>query len=306
MNRLTGSYLSIVAKCRAAAVLRQLIEPSSKYAEIGNAAHEYYETGVEQHDTFLEVPKFQRPEGRTWATVMHEWRFGWNFVTGEYIAVPKGNGGRDYADYPADQWVMASCDAAWIEGETLYIEDLKTGAPQGPMCEQIVFIARCAQQAFKHEGPVVVQILNATRYGYKTDPKLAGQVTLKSETLTVGELAEKFREMISMYVLEAADLGNPNYHSDAERQDAATPGKHCFFCRSKAYCESYRAKASPKSLMYLDKLREAQEARQDGTDKEAAPRDINNIRGESHVADVARGAGVQTGGESGPNEGGGG
>lgn len=269
MNRLTGSYLSIVAKCRAAAVLRQLIEPSSKYAEIGNAAHEYYETGVEQHDTFLEVPKFQRPEERTWATVMHEWRFGWNFVTGEHIAVPKGNGGRDYADYPADRWVMASCDAAWIEGGTLYIEDLKTGAPQGPMCEQIVFIARCAQQALEHEGPVVIQILNATRYGYKTDPKLAGQVTLKSETLTAGELRGKFEYMVETAVYEAVDLTD----SDEEaKQASAVPGKHCFFCRSKAYCNQYRAKASPKSLMYLDKLREAQEARQDGS-KEQGDRD---------------------------------
>lgn len=261
MNRLTGSYLSIVAKCRAAAVLRQLIEPSSKYAEIGNAAHEYFETGIEQHDTFLEVPRFQRPEERTWATVMHEWRFGWNFVTGKYIAVPKGNGGRDYADYPADQWVMASCDAAWIEGDTLYIEDLKTGAPQGPMCEQIVFIARCAQQAFKHEGPVVIQILNATRYGYKTDPKLAGQVTLRSDRLSASELSDKFESMVEEPVRNA--LAIENWGHDFQ-QDAAMPGKHCFFCRSKAYCYQYRAKASPKSLMYLDKLREAQEARQDG------------------------------------------
>lgn len=258
MNRLTGSYLSIVAKCRAAAVLRQLIEPSSKYAEIGNAAHEYYETGVEQHDTFLEVPKFKRPEERTWATVMHEWRFGWNFVTGEYIAVPKGNGGRDYADYPADQWVMASCDAAWIEGDTLYIEDLKTGAPQGPVCEQIVFIAACASIAFNHSGPVVIQILNATRYGYKTDPELAGQVTLKSETLTADSLSDMFTDMVGQRVVAALDLAELG--EDA-KQAAATPGKHCFFCRSKAYCEPYRAKATPKSLMYLDKLREAQEAR---------------------------------------------
>lgn len=258
MNRLTGSYLSIVAKCRAAAVLRQLIEPSSKYADIGNAAHEYFETGVEQHDTFLEVPRFQRPEERTWATVMHEWRFGWNFVTGEYIAVPKGNGGRDYADYPADQWVMASCDAAWVEGETLYIEDLKTGAPQGPMCEQIIFIARCAQQAFKHEGPVVIQILNATRYGYKTDSKLAGKVELRAEPLTVGELRAKFDHMVERAVYEAVALEEAD---EVTRQAAAVTGKHCFFCRSKAYCEPYRAKATPKSLMYLDKLREAQEAR---------------------------------------------
>lgn len=267
MNRLTGSYLSIVAKCRAAAVLRQLIEPSSKYAEIGNAAHSFYETGVEQHDTFLEVPRFQRPEERTWATVMHEWRFGWNFVTGEYIAVPKGNGGRDYADYPADQWVMASCDAAWIEGETLYIEDLKTGAPQGPMCEQIIFIARCAQQAFKHEGPVVIQILNATRYGYVGNAKrgkvseFAGAVDIKPETLTAGELRDKFESMIEGPVREAIDIDD---WLEVGQQEAATPGKHCFFCRSKAYCEPYRSKATPKSLMYLDKLREAQEARQDG------------------------------------------
>lgn len=261
MNRLTGSYLSIVAKCRAAAVLRQLIEPSSKYAEIGNAAHEYYETGVEQHDTFLEVPRFQRPEERTWATVMHEWRFGWNFVTGEHIAVPKGNGGRDYADYPADQWVMASCDAAWIEGPALYIEDLKTGAPQGPVCEQIVFIARCAQQALKHEGPVVIQILNATRYGYKTDAKLAGQVSIESKRLSPADLQAKFDMMVGGQVLEAVALGNAG---PEQKMEAAEPGKHCFFCRSKAYCEPYRAKATPKSLMYLDKLREAQEARQDG------------------------------------------
>lgn len=262
MNRLTGSYLSIVAKCRAAAVLRQLIEPSSKYAEIGNAAHEYYETGVEQHDTFLEVPKFQRPEERTWATVMHEWRFGWNFVTDKYIAVPKGNGGRDYADYPADQWVMASCDAAWIEGETLYIEDLKTGSPQGPMCEQIIYIAMCAVMALKHKGLVTIQILNATRYGYKTIPKAAGQVTLESKTMDTAELSMWFDDMVRGVVNEAVEL---SHEDEAGGQMSATPGKHCFFCRSKAYCNQYRAKASPKSLMYLDKLREAQEARQDGS-----------------------------------------
>lgn len=303
MNRLTGSYLSIVAKCRAAAVLRQLIEPSSKYAEIGNAAHEYYETGVEQHDTFLEVPRFQRPEERTWATVMHEWRFGWNFETDKFIAVPKGNGGRDYADYPQDKWVMASCDAAWVDGDVLYIEDLKTGAPQGPMCHQIIFIAMCAVMALKHRGVVAIQILNATRYGYKTNPKFAGQVTLESKTIDTAELSIHFDDMVRGVIHEAQELWHENEESVQMR---AEPGKHCFFCRSKAYCEPYRAKATPKSLMYLDKLREAQEARQDGTDKEAAPRDINNIRGESHVADVARGAGVQTGGESGPNEGGGG
>lgn len=258
MNRLTGSYLSIVAKCRAAAVLRQLIEPSSKYAEIGNAAHEYFETGVEQHDTFLEVPRFQRPEERTRATVMHEWRFGWNFVTGEYIAVPKGNGGRDYADYPADQWVMASCDAAWVEGETLYIEDLKTGAPQGPMCHQIIFIAMCAAVALKHKGLVTIQILNATRYGYKTIPKAAGQVTLESKAMDTAELSVHFDDMIRGVVHEAQELW---HESEESVQMAATPGKHCFFCRSKAYCNQYRAKATPKSLMYLDKLREAQEAR---------------------------------------------
>lgn len=258
VNRLTGSYLSIVAKCRAAAVLRQLIEPSSKYAEIGNAAHEYYETGVEQHDTFLEVPRFQRPEERTWATVMHEWRFGWNFVTGEYIAVPKGNGGRDYADYPADQWVMASCDAAWIEGETLYIEDLKTGAPQGPVCHQIIFIAMCAAMALKHKGLVTIQILNATRYGYKTIPKAAGQVTLESKTMDTAELSIHFDDMVRGAVHEAQELW---HESEESVQMKATPGKHCFFCRSKAYCAPYRAKATPKSLMYLDKLREAQEAR---------------------------------------------
>jgi ribosomal protein L24E len=192
---------------------------------------------------------------------MHEWRFGWNFVTGEYIAVPKGNGGRDYADYPADQWVMASCDAAWIEDDRLYIEDLKTGAPQGPMCEQIVFIARCAQQAFKHEGPVVIQILNATRYGYKTAPKSAGQVRLESIILTEFELDGMFKSMIKGPVMEAVQLADEGI---VQQMDAADDGKHCFFCRSKAYCYKYRRKASPKSLMYLDKLREAQEARQDG------------------------------------------
>lgn len=262
MNRLTGSYLSIVAKCRAAAVLRQLIEPGSKYAEIGNAAHEYYETGVEQHDTFLEVPKFQRPEERTWATVMHEWRFGWNFVTGEYIAVPKGNGGRDYVDYPADQWVMASCDAAWVDKSTLYIEDLKTGAPQGPVCEQIIFIAHCAANSFVGIKTVWMQILNATRYGYKTDPKVAGVVNIDRVIMTPGDLAVKFDAMVGTAVREAVALER---ESEEYKQAAAAQGKHCFFCRSKAYCYQYRAKATPKSLMYLDKLREAQEARQDGS-----------------------------------------
>lgn len=302
MNRLTGSYLSIVAKCRAAAVLRQLIEPTSKYAEIGNSAHLFYETGVEQHDTFLEVPKFQRPEERTWATVMHEWRFGWNFVTGEYVAVPKGNGGRDYADYPADQWVMASCDAAWIEGDTLYIEDLKTGAPQGPMCEQIVFIARCAQQAFKHEGPVVIQILNATRYGYKTDPKLAGQVMLKSETLTAGGLDVAFNRMVGCYVREAAVMADADEY---EARVVATPGKHCFFCRSKAYCEPYRAKATPKSLMYLDKLRDAQEARQDGTNAGGHERDLHQAAGPAQAHGAGGVLGVLASAEPPATEGGG-
>jgi len=304
VNRLTGSYLSIVAKCRAAAVLRQLIEPTSKYAAIGTAAHDYYETGIEQHDTFLEVPRFQRPEERTWSEVMHEWRFGWNFVTGEFVAVPKGNGGRDYGEYPADQWVMASCDAAWIDDGVLVIEDLKTGAPQDPLCEQIVFIAHCAVNAFKHEGPVSIQLLNATRYGYKTDPKLAGVVCIKTETLAPGELETKFNEMVKAAVLEAMLLGG-SLMSDEDRQAAATPGKHCFFCRSKAYCQPYRAKASPKSLMYLDKLREAQEARQDGANKEAAPRNTDSTGGEPHVANVACGTEVQAGDEYGSNGSGG-
>lgn len=278
MNRLTGSYLSIIAKCRAAAVLRQIIEPTSKYAIIGTAAHDYYETGIEQHDTFLEVPRFERPEERTTATVMHEWRFGWNFIAGEFIAVPKGNGGRDYGDYPADQWVMASCDAAWIDGGVLVIEDLKTGAPQDPLCEQIVFIAYCAANALKHEGPISIQLLNATRYGYKTNPKLAGVVCIKTETLAPDELEAKFNEMVKSAVLEAMVLGG-SLMSDEDRQAAATPGKHCFFCRSKAYCEPYRAKASPKSLMYLDKLRDAQEARQDGASAGGPERDLHEAEG---------------------------
>lgn len=260
LNRLTGSYLSIVAKCRAAAVLRQIIEPTSKYAAIGTAAHDYYETGIEQHDTFLEVPRFQRPEERTWSEVMHEWRFGWNFITGEFIAVPKGNGGRDYGDYPQDQWVMASCDAAWVEGDTLVIEDLKTGAPQDPLCEQIVFIAWCAVNAFKHTGPVSIQLLNATRYGYKTSPKLAGTVSIRKQTLTREELKEHFMEMVWAPVVESAKLAEQDIVAQLA---AAQQGKHCFFCRSKAYCDRYREKAAPKGLEYLDKLKAAQEAARD-------------------------------------------
>lgn len=258
LNRLTGSYLSIVAKCRAAAVLRQIIEPTSKYAAIGTAAHDYYETGIEQHDTFLEVPRFERPEERTTAKVMHEWRFGWNFITGEFVAVPKGNGGRDYADYPADQWVMASCDAAWIEGDRLYIEDLKTGAPQGPLCEQITFIAYCAHRALKHNGPVVVQILNATRYGYKTAPKSAGQVRLESVMLAATELEGMFKSMVLQPTMEAVQLAGQDLVTQLA---AASPGKHCYFCRSKAYCDKYREKATPKNLEYMDKLRVAQEGK---------------------------------------------
>lgn len=260
LNRLTGSYLSIVAKCRAAAVLRQIIEPTSKYAAIGTAAHDYYETGIEQHDTFLEVPRFQRPEERTWSEVMHEWRFGWNFITGEFIAVPKGNGGRDYGDYPADQWVMASCDAAWIDGGVLVIEDLKTGAPQDPLCEQIVFIAYCAANALKHEGPISIQLLNATRYGYKTNPKLAGAVSLRKQVMDRAELKTHFMSMIWGPVTDSVLLAEQDIVS---QMDAASPGKHCFFCRSKAYCDKYREKAAPKGLEYLDKLKTAQEAARD-------------------------------------------
>lgn len=258
VNRITASRLSALGKCRSIAWLRQLVEPTSKYAEIGNAAHAYLETGVEQHDTFLEVPRFQRPEERTWAEVKHEWRFGWNFRDDTYIAVPAGKTGRDYDDYPADAWVMGSADAVWEDDGVLYVEDLKTGAPQDAMCEQLIFLAHCAASATGHTGDVSIQILNATRYGYATDKKVAGKVSINAHRMDVATLRAHFEAMVRGPVLEA--VGMEGAGEDAW-QAAASNGKNCFFCPSKVYCLKFRAKATPKSLMYLDKLREAQEAR---------------------------------------------
>lgn len=251
MNRITGSYIGVVARCKAAALLQENVYPTSKYAEIGRAAHAYYELGIEQHDTFLEVPRFKRPEERTFSEVRHEWRYGWDFIDNKFVTIPKGDGERDYSAYPKERWVMASVDAAWVDGDTLVIEDLKTGAPVDPLCEQVVFIAHCAVMSSGHTGPVVLQTLNATRYGYKTNPKLAGTVELKREELTVGGLAVAFERMVACYVREAAAMADAD---EAAKQAAATPGKHCFNCRARAHCNAYRAKATPKGLEYLDKI----------------------------------------------------
>lgn len=256
MNRITASKLSTLAVCPSVAWLRQLVEPTSKYAEIGNAAHEYLLTGIERHDTFLEVPRFDRPEQRTLAEVRHEWRFGWNFKNDSYVAVPMGATGRDYGDYPASEWVMGSADAMWVEGGVLYMEDLKTGAPQEPTCEQLVFLAYCAARAGMHTGDVSIQILNATRYGYKTRPADAGVVSLRARMLTMGELEVLFESMVKAPMLAALAL---EAGGEEAWQAAANPGRSCFFCSSKAYCPKFRAKATPKNLEYMDKLRAAQE-----------------------------------------------
>lgn len=267
MRLITASSLSRVAKCKASAVLRQLVEPSSKYAEIGTAAHRYYETGELNHDTFLEVPEFERPEQRTWSEVMHEWRFGWHIESGNAVALPKGEYDRDYRGYDDGSWVMSSCDGAWVDDGVLYVEDLKTGAPQDALCEQLVFIAECARRAFKHEGPVSIQILNATRYGYVGEArsgkksKHAGVVAPSVLALEPEELKAHFERMIEPNVHEARRLAACQ---EDVQQAAAVSGKHCGFCPSKAYCQVYRAKATPKNLEYLDKMRAAQEARSDG------------------------------------------
>lgn len=247
----------MLSDCKSIAWLRQLVEPTSKYAKIGTAAHSYLETGVEQHDTFLEVPRFQRPEERTWSEVKHEWRFGWNFIEDVFVALPKGAADRDYNGYPEDKWIMGSADATWVDDGVLFMEDLKTGAPQEPVCAQLVFLAYCAARAAGHVGGVSIQIMNATRFGYKTKPAEAGKVSLRSNLLSMEELEGLFASMVREPMREALAL---EAGGDTAWQAAANPGRSCFFCPSKAYCQKFRSKATPKGLEYLDKLKAAQEA----------------------------------------------
>lgn len=294
MNRITGSAISRIAKCGSSVWIPAIREPSSRYAEIGNSAHSFYETGIKDDNTFMEVPEFKRPEERGAVGVNHEWRFGWHIPTNAFVALPKGEGGRDYEAFNKDEWVMASADAVWMEYNRLVVEDLKTGAPVEPVCEQLIFIAYCAARAWGVEDDVVLQTLNAVRYGYKTAPKLAGTVTLNQAILTRSALDALWREKIEGPILAALQ-------KEAVSQQSATPGKHCFFCPSKANCENYRAKATPNNLAYLDKLK----AGQDGANTGRPEGDLHEAAGPAQAHGTGGVLGVLASTEPPATEGGG-
>jgi len=286
MKRLTASALPVIAQCPAGPSLPQVPQRANEYGAIGNAAHEYYKTGKLEHDTFLEVPEFLRPEERTSAFVMHEWRFGWNFKTGEFIMLPEGLQPRDYGDklpsdcygkYPKEEWLMGSVDAAWQEEPWLDIEDLKTGAPKKALSHQTVFLGKVACEVKKHQGSIRLTMLNATRYGYvgeakskKGEPKafskFAGKVIPDIAVLSRAELEAAWKEMVEEPVLRAVALAELNDHTAV--QAAAVVNRDCYqSCGGRPWCDAYRATAKAQGLATLDKLRAQVEGKDEQSER---------------------------------------